>query len=334
MAGALGLHEGLDLGRQRQRRGEAIRRDAGHGPHTGRLQGRGDAPLWGPLARGLRGAAADGPEHLDGAGGLIRPGAGEDLVEDGPEGVDVHPVIDVSEAARRLLGRHIGRGADHVAVAGQLPVAGLAERLVVIGGDPGIRGADLLRQAPVGEHHLPELAEDDVGGLDVPVDDALLVGVGHAVTDLREPRQHLRCGRPLGADVGPQREPAEQAHDQAGGAVEAAHVVHRHDVGVAQAAGEVGLPHKAGALAGAILKLRPEHLHRDGAAQEPIAGSVDDADGPAANLGLDVIAVAEIPQLHGCPARPPSANGGRVAVGFTGPEWACQPGRGDQTSGR
>ena len=89
----------------------------------------------------------------------------EHLVEDDPEGPDVGAGVDV--LAEELLGRHVGDGPDGTAGAGQ---AGLA-------GDLG--------QAEIGDPGDALLRDEDVGRLDVAVDDAVRMGGGQAIRDLR-----------------------------------------------------------------------------------------------------------------------------------------------------
>ena len=102
---------------------------------------------------------------------LEGPRAAEQLVEDDAQGEDV--AAGVHRLAQDLLGGHV-RGRPerrHVLEA----LRGRAHRLV--GG--------ALGDAEVEDLHVAALADQDVGGLDVAVHDAALVGVGEAPRDRR-----------------------------------------------------------------------------------------------------------------------------------------------------
>ena len=90
-----------------------------------------------------------------GEGGLER----EQLVERGAEGVDVAAVVDDHALGERLLGAHVAERAEQVA---------------------GHRHAGVLfdaGQAEVGDPELAGVVDQEVGRLDVAVEDAVLVGV-------------------------------------------------------------------------------------------------------------------------------------------------------------
>ena len=101
-----------------------------------------------------------------------RPLAGEHFVEHDAQAVDVAAGIDLVRRAASLLGRHVGRRAEHAAVGGHRLLAGL-----------------LLGQAKVHQVRMLPRVEDDVRGLDVAMNDAVLVGV-------------VECVGQLGGDVG------------------------------------------------------------------------------------------------------------------------------------
>ncbi len=94
--------------------------------------------------------------------------AGEHLVEHGAEGVDVGAGGDLP-LAHRLLGTHVVRGAERHTGLGHPGVARLARR---------------QRDSEVG-HQRPAVVQEDVLGLDVPVNDLMAMRIV-------ERRSHLR----------------------------------------------------------------------------------------------------------------------------------------------
>ena len=102
--------------------------------------------------------------------------AGQQLVQQHAQRVDVAAGVDVEAAHARLLGRHVHRRADHLGEAGEQRLLG-----------------QLLARAPwprrsrspsrTGVAVVPR--DQDVGRLEVAVDDPLLVGVLHRLADRR-----------------------------------------------------------------------------------------------------------------------------------------------------
>ena len=94
--------------------------------------------------------------------GLEWRAPGQEGVEDGTQTVDVRRCGHGAAAAAGLLGGHVGRRAEDRSRLGQLDVA-----------------PDPLRQAEVGHIGLALGVEQDVRGLQVPVQHSALVGVMH-----------------------------------------------------------------------------------------------------------------------------------------------------------
>ena len=111
---------------------------------------------------------------------LERPPQRQALVERDPERIHVGPPVEPDPLRRDLLGGHVGRGPGHVARDRQRHVASL----------------DLLREAEVEDHGIAILRDHDVAGLDVPVDDAVLVGGVEGASRLLEEEEDL-------GDLGP-----------------------------------------------------------------------------------------------------------------------------------
>ena len=242
------------------------------------------------LPRGERGVTAGGGrrEHLLDRGAGVRRHASEQVVEHRAERVDVGPLVDGLAAG--LLRRHVGGRAEHRPDARLVRSAGHGRaRAAVL---CNRRAAQVLRQAPVHEHGLPERAHEHVRRLEVAVDDALAVGV----------RDRLRHRE----QVGQEREPSRQVRRRADERVEraardelhrverravgpAAGLVDRDDRGVLEPRGDERLAHEARRLrSGPGLQL----LERDGAAEPQVARREDAAHAAARELALDRVGVA------------------------------------------
>ena len=211
--------------------------------------------------QGLRLAVHDrvGDRHHAVAEEGLAPG--EHLVEHHADREEIRTRVDV--LAHHLLGAHIGRRAEHLAV----------HREVGLEGEPG--------DAEVGDLDRPVREDLDVVGLDVPVDDALRVGVG-------EPREHgpgdLHRARglqlALAVDLGAQGASVEvlHRHEQASGVL--LDVVHRHDVGVVQPSRRLGLAlepaHPVLRLLGGRAARHVQLLDRDATGHLRVVPLVDD----------------------------------------------------------
>jgi hypothetical protein len=109
-------------------------------------------------------------------------GAGEELVEEYAEGIDIGAGVDVDGVGLGLLGAHVLGGADELSVLGE---EGLLRQTVVDGlGDAEVDdlGGGF---AVVGE------GDEDVGGFEVAVNDALVVGVLDGLADGHEEPESL-----------------------------------------------------------------------------------------------------------------------------------------------
>ncbi len=110
--------------------------------------------------------------------GVERPAARRQLVEHAADAEHVAPPVDLG--ALDLLRRHVVGGAHDVAGAGH-------------------GGGGEARHPEVHDLHLAVLLDEDVGGLDVAVDDARLVGMGETLQHLHDDRDLAvhRHGRAL-----------------------------------------------------------------------------------------------------------------------------------------
>jgi hypothetical protein len=224
-------------------------------------------------ARAGRLVLADLPQHFEqrrfaqlrGADGRD---AGQQLVEQRPERVDVAAGVDVLRGRRGLLGAHVLQGADDQPELGQ---HGLFGQLVP--GRLGDAEVDDLRNRPavVGCHQ-------HVGRLDVAMDDALLVGVLDGLADGDEQLQAFADCEPVGVAILRDGQALDQFHDEIGASgVRGAGVEDLGDVGVVHQRQRLALRPEAGDhLLGvhALLDDLERHLAADGLA---LFGEIDDA---------------------------------------------------------
>ncbi len=141
------------------------------------VPGRGGTSSLSGAAGGVRLRA---PAAAASAVAAERPLAGQHLVEDHAQAVDVAAGVDVVRLAARLFGRHVGRRAHDLAVRRHRLAVGVA-----------------LGEAEVGDVRPALAVEEDVRRLDVAVDDAVVVGVLQGVGHLGD-----ELGRPAGIDGG------------------------------------------------------------------------------------------------------------------------------------
>ena len=131
-------------------------------------------------------------------------------------------------AAGGLLGRDVGRRAQELTLGGQGRFVGVA-----------VGQAEVHQPGPV------RAVEEDVGRLDVAVNDALLVGVVQGVGHVGQPADCLGRRRPTGGEDVLQRFPLDELADEVETAARLAEVVDGGDVRVAQAGGTAGLAQQA-----------------------------------------------------------------------------------------
>ena len=208
--------------------------------------------------------------HQDRDGGVGGEGhvAGEELVGDDAESVDVGPPVHLG--ARGLFGGHVLRGAaDH---------AGLGELVGAL---------QHLRDAEVGQVDALVLVQQDVLGLHVAVHDALAVRVGQRLGGALE-NAHGRA---------PDREPSalDDAGEGAAGHEAQGHPRHalldvegvdRDDVRMLEAAHRLRLAQEPLGKGGVVQKLLRQDLERDMAVELGLVGLVDRGHASAAQ-GLD-----------------------------------------------
>jgi hypothetical protein len=197
--------------------------------------------------------------------------AGEQLVGDDAEAVDVRAHVDPRRVAARLLGAHVRQGAEQLAVPG-LP-RGVAVEVEQAG------DAEVEDLAPAG------FVDQHVGGLEVAVHQPALVRVADRLGDGDHHADPL--GERARGGLRPllQRDAAHEFHRQerlfAGRRAERAGGEDLGDPGMLQPAERFGLQQQPRA-AGRADELRGQHLERDLPARPFLLGAVDDAHAAAA----------------------------------------------------
>jgi hypothetical protein len=195
-------------------------------------------------------------EGPDGGVGHRRHGAGHGLREHDRERVQVGAAVE--GRAGGLLGRRVARRADHR--TRRLRPARFRQRPC---------------QAEVGDAHDAVLVEQEVGGLDVAVDEAAGVRVLERGRDLAPDVGRLRRrAAGTGVEEAAQAAPLEQLEDHERDLV-VAPVVDRHDVGVVQGRGDLGLGAEPPEEAPVVGEAGVEDLHRHPPAQLHVVGHVD-----------------------------------------------------------
>ncbi len=208
-----------------------------------------------------------------------RPGEGrlarEHLVEHGAERVDVGARIDVVSVAR-LLGAHIRRRAHRHPRPGQLGVS-----------------PERARDAEVGHEGAAVFSEQQILGLDVPMDHPVLVGVLERACRLARDlqgifdRQLVLAPQPVA-----ERLALDKRHGEPQPSRRLTGIQDREDMRMLEPRGELDLALKAlRAQTGG--EVRMEHLEGHGALVLDVLGEVDRRHAPAPELAFEQVAVAE-----------------------------------------
>ncbi len=224
---------------------------------------------------GLHGIHVDEPVEDRGD---VRPREGllpgEHLEGHDTEREDVAAAVEL--LPHGLLGRHVGRGPEQRPGVGDL-------------------GVGELRDAEVRHLDLVLLVDDQVGGLDVPVDDATRVGVVERRRHLAHEADHLlRLEARAPFEDGADRLAVHELHGEKRNAVFLSDVEEGHDARVGQRPRDARLLVEAldeglvlGALAGYV---EADRLDRQGALDEGVEGPVDGPHRAEAERPRDLVA--------------------------------------------
>jgi hypothetical protein len=154
-----------------------------------------------------------------------------------------------------------------------------------------------LRQAEVEDLDPPLGGDEQVLGLEVAVDDPLLVRCGQAVRHLDRVVDRLADRQRARAKAIAERFALEQLRDDEGGAVVGADVVNGQDVGMVEARGGARLLLEALQPVGVAGERRRQHLDGDVAAQAGVASTINLAHSACANP-LEHLEVADLGADH------------------------------------
>ena len=203
-------------------------------------------------------------------------GAGQALIGDDAEGVDVAPPVE--RLGPGLFGAHVMRRPDGHPGPGELAPAG-----------------GRLGDAEVRHHRVPVLVEHDVVGLDVAVHDSGLVGVGERAADLGQHQPDLPGGqRAAGGEHGGERLTAQELHHEVDHAPRLADAVDRDDVRMLELGR--GARFALEALDEFLVEgeRKRQDLDGDVALELALAGLEDDRHASAAQLLDDVVLLFQL----------------------------------------
>ena len=215
----------------------------------------------------------DGPEHVGDRLPVEGLAAPQHLEEHAPEGPDVG--APVHRLAPGLLGRHVpGRPQEHPGLGpaggeggGLGPVLPRASRERV--------DAHGLGQAEVEDLDLAVLGDHDVSGLEVAVDDALLVGDLEGLGDLGGDLHRVGDGDGAPGDALGEGLALGDLHDQEALAVHVLDAVDAGDVGVGQRGEDLGLAVEALEALGVLGEALGKDLEGHVAAELGVLGAPD-----------------------------------------------------------
>ena len=217
-----------------------------------------------------------GDRDGDASGALAGEGvdAVDRLPEGDREGEDV--AAGVGRQAEPLLGRHVEGRADEVPLLGELAAEdarpGQEGEARVFAGEGEGRGLVGAGEAEVHDPDPTVVADHDVLGLDVAVDQAGSVGGREALTDGEEDLEDRRPRRRVSLEPGVEGEAVDELHRQVDLVLVRADVVDRDDVGVRELGHRLGLALEASAGVGVG---RQQELERDLAIELRVVRGVD-----------------------------------------------------------
>src|SRR5437773_4219752 len=192
---------------------------------------------------------------------------GQHLEQDDAERKNIGPMIDLF--AERLFGRHVGDRARHRGRTGRRRRGGPGRVL------PRRASRGPRRQTEVEDLRVALGRDDDVGGLDVAMDDAFGLRVGERVGNLNGEIDRAAGVHRPSANHALQRLAGDELERQKDLPLILADLIQRRDVGVGQRRGRARVEEKPLAASRIIRDLRRKHPDRDGTAEPRVPGAVD-----------------------------------------------------------
>jgi hypothetical protein len=310
--------------RERDRGGVAVLRVQGHRPVGDRGEFAGDGRLDATQLGERAPVDAKGERRRIAAERRL---AREHVVQDGAERIDIAALVDVVPAS--LLRGHVAQRAHDRAGLGHVGDAARDRGRIRLCFHVSLDLAgEVLGEAPVDHHGLAESTDEHVGGLQIAMDDVLLVGVGDRVGDgdhvLDQAQARRQGGR--GGDLEVEALALDELHAIKRRARAApAEIIKRDNAGVLEAGGDGGLERKAALSLRAVAQ---QLLDGDDASEPQILGDADDAE---AARGEDLAeAIARVVVVVGADGPGPRwvRIVGRFVVGLGGGEPGEQAGLG------
>jgi hypothetical protein len=269
-----------------------------------------------------RRVARDRDEHLHGRLADERAEPGEHLVEERAEGEDVAPRVEVHPHG--LLRAHVGRRPHHAPFLRRVgrrvvELERLARR--------GLARLEELREAEIEDFDLAVLVQHDVLGLEIAVDDPLLVRLGQRARDGPRDAQRLGDAEPAARHLRLQRGPLDELHRDVDAAVDLADVVDGGDVGVSHRRGGPRLAEEPATPVVTLHRFVGEDLEGDVATEALVERAVHDPHAAHAEDGEKLEMTQRLPDEARARLRGDLAHRGRVylSAGALGPSRSAGP---------
>src|SRR5262245_14516566 len=255
----------------------------------------------------VRIALQDLGEDIGGGVAVERAPSGEALVEHASERPDVGALVD--RAAARLLGTHVRDGAEDD--PGRRMVRGDRRRLIEVQCGSGL--GRRLRQPEIEDLRLAFVGDLDVGGLEVPVDDPVVMGRFEPFGDLLSDRQRfVDRYRSLLQALG-ERRTFDELHDQEVSVTVVLEPVDGRDVRMIERSGHARLAAEARdplGIAGYIVR---QDLDRDLTIETRVAGTIDLAHAARPQTLQDLVGPEPVERLRLVESHPQKADGAAAA---------------------
>ena len=178
--------------------------------------------------------------------------------------------------AAGLLGRHVGERAHSDAGFGEL----LGSLRGIVGSRVGVK----FGEAEVEDFGMIAFGDEDVGGFDIAMDDALGVSGVESVGNFDGEREKIESFDGLAADAVFQSVAIEKFHGDEGIAVLVVDFVDSADIGVVECGGGFGFAFEAGEGLGVFGEFVREEFKGHEAAELEVFGFVDHAHAAAAEF--------------------------------------------------